>query len=64
MILSQKNSSDKYYILLDKVPSMDEFVDILKGFLHIPNAVVYDTESNSKFLSKDVAAVFRGRAKD
>lgn len=59
--LIEKNSSDKYYILLDEVQLMDGFVKVLNGFLHIPNADVYVTGSNSKFLSKDVATEFRGR---
>ncbi len=59
--LIKKDSSEKYYILLDEVQLMDEFVNVLNGFLHIPNADVYVTGSNSKFLSKDVATEFRGR---
>lgn len=40
---------------------MDEFEDVLNGFLHIPNLDVYATGSNSKFLSTDVITEFRGR---
>ena len=50
-----------YYIILDEVQYMDEFEDVLNSLLHIPNADVYVTGSNSKFLSSDVITEFRGR---
>ena len=50
-----------YYILLDEVQWVDEFEDLLNSYLSIPNADVYVTGSNSKFLSKDVITEFRGR---
>ena len=50
-----------YYILLDEVQMLDEFEDMLNGLLHIPNADVYVTGSNAKFLSKDIITEFRGR---
>ncbi|MCD8150323.1 MAG: ATP-binding protein [Clostridiales bacterium] len=52
---------DLYYIILDEVQLLPEFVDVLNGFLHIKNADVYVTGSNSRFLSKDVVTEFRGR---
>lgn len=51
-----------YYVLLDEVQMMDWFVDVLNSLMHIRNADVYVTGSNSKFLSKDVATEFRGRS--
>lgn len=53
--------ADMYYILLDEVQLMDEFEDVLNGFLHMKNADVYVTGSNSKFLSSDIITEFRGR---
>ena len=50
-----------YYIILDEVQMIDEFTDVLNSLLHIRNADVYVTGSNSKFLSKDVVTEFRGR---
>ena len=50
-----------YYIILDEVQLLDEFEDVLNSFLHIRNADVYVTGSNSKFLSSDVITEFRGR---
>ena len=52
---------EKYYILLDEVQMVKEFEDVLNSYLHIPNAEVYVTGSNAKFLSKDVITEFRGR---
>ena len=52
---------DTYYIILDEVQLLDEFEDVLNSFLHIRNADVYVTGSNSKFLSSDVITEFRGR---
>ena len=50
-----------YYIILDEVQFLKEFEDVLNSFLHIRNADVYVTGSNSKFLSSDVITEFRGR---
>lgn len=50
-----------YYILLDEVQLVDNFVDVLNGFLHIKNVDTYVTGSNAKFLSKDIITEFRGR---
>lgn len=50
-----------YYIVLDEVQYLDEFEDVLNSLLHISNADVYVTGSNSKFLSSDVITQFRGR---
>lgn len=50
-----------YYVILDEVQYMREFEDVLNTLLHIQNADVYVTGSNSKFLSSDVITEFRGR---
>ena len=50
-----------HYILLDEVQKVDEFVDVLNSYLDVPNADVYVTGSNARFLSKDVITEFRGR---
>lgn len=58
---SQMKDSCKYYIMLDEVQLVKEFEDVLNSYLGIPNAEVYVTGSNAKFLSKDVITEFRGR---
>ena len=50
-----------HYVLLDEVQLVDEFEDVLNSYLHVPNADVYVTGSNARFLSKDVITEFRGR---
>ena len=52
---------ETYYIILDEVQLLSEFEDVLNSLLHIRNADVYVTGSNSKFLSSDVITEFRGR---
>jgi predicted AAA+ superfamily ATPase len=50
-----------HYILLDEIQMVPEFTDVLNSLLHIRNADVYVTGSNSHFLSTDVVTEFRGR---
>ena len=50
-----------YYLLLDEVQLMEDFVGVLNGFLRIRNLDIYVTGSNSKFLSSDIVTEFRGR---
>ena len=59
----QPQIADKemHYILLDEVQLLNEFEDVLNSLLHIRNADVYVTGSNSKFLSSDIITEFRGR---
>ena len=48
-------------MMIDEVQMLEDFVDVLNGFLHIDNLDVYVTGSNAKFLSSDIATEFRGR---
>lgn len=52
---------EQYYVLLDEVQMLREFEEVLNSLLHIKNADIYVTGSNSKFLSKDIITEFRGR---
>lgn len=52
---------ETYYIILDEVQLLAEFEDVLNSLMHIRNADVYVTGSNSKFLSSDLVTEFRGR---
>lgn len=51
----------QYYLLLDEIQLLDNFVLTLNGFLTHKNFDVYVTGSNSKMLSKDIITEFRGR---
>lgn len=53
--------SGMYYVIIDEVQMLEDFVDVLNGFLHIGNVDVYVTGSNAHFLSSDVVTEFRGR---
>ena len=55
---------DKYYIILDEIQKVNDFVSVLNGFLKIKNVDIYVTGSNSKFLSSDIVTEFRGRGDD
>lgn len=62
MYVKERITDNKnYYIFIDEVQMMDNFVGALNSLLHIENADVYVTGSNSKFLSSDIATEFRGR---
>lgn len=50
-----------YYILLDEIQLVANFESVVSGFMHIANADIYVTGSNSKFLSSDIITEFRGR---
>ena len=50
-----------YYILLDEIQLVDNFVGVLNGLLKLSNVDIYVTGSNSKFLSTDIVTEFRGR---
>lgn len=63
-IKARITDSDQYYILLDEVQMVDDFVGVLNSLLHIRNADTYVTGSNSRFLSKDIITEFRGRGQD
>lgn len=58
---SRITDSADYYVLLDEVQMMEDFEEALNSLLHIRNADIYVTGSNSRFLSKDIITEFRGR---
>lgn len=60
-VVSRITDSENYYVLLDEIQKADHFVDVLNGFLHIPNLDIYVTGSNSRFLSSDIATEFGDR---
>lgn len=53
--------NDVYYLLLDEIQLLGDFVFALNGLLSHDNYDIYVTGSNSKMLSKDVITEFRGR---
>lgn len=63
-IKSKITDKSDYFVLLDEVQMVDDFVGVLNSLLHIRNVDAYVTGSNSRFLSKDVVTEFRGRGQD
>ena len=65
----------RYYIFIDEIQFVSEiqnpyvdnenakitFIDVMLGFMHMDNADVYVTGSNSKMLSSDILTQFRDR---
>lgn len=65
----------RYYIFIDEIQFVSEiqnpyvdnedakitFIDVILGFMHMDNADVYITGSNSKMLSSDILTQFRDR---
>lgn len=60
-VYSLTRDNNKYYVLIDEVQLMNDFVSVLNSFLYKRNIEVYVTGSNAKLLSKDVVTEFRGR---
>lgn len=60
-IKSRITDEGNYYIFLDEVQLLEKFESVLNSLLHIRNADIYVTGSNSKFLSKDIITELRGR---
>lgn len=52
---------ETYYIIIDEVQEVDDFVEVLSSLSVTEGADVYVTGSNSRFLSSDVVTEFRGR---
>lgn len=56
-----KNDQENYYIFLDEIQELDNFERLVNGLNNHENIDVYVTGSNSRFLSKDIRTIFRGR---
>ena len=52
---------ETYYIIIDEVQEVEDFVEILSSLSVTEGADVYVTGSNSRFLSSDLVTEFRGR---
>lgn len=52
---------DTYYIIIDEVQEVNDFVEVLSTLSVTEGTDVYVTGSNSRFLSSDVVTEFRGR---
>lgn len=53
-----------YYVVIDEVQEVSDFVEVLSSLSLMDNVDVYVTGSNSRFLSSDVVTEFRGRGEE
>lgn len=53
-----------HYVMVDEIQLVPEFEDVLNSYLDMPNADVYVTGSNARFLSKQVRTEFAGRGEE
>ncbi len=60
-IKGQLLDGGRYYILLDEVQMLGEFVSVLNALADRKNCDVYVSGSSARFLSKDIATEFGGR---
>jgi predicted AAA+ superfamily ATPase len=60
-VRGKMTDNENYYLLLDEVQLLGSFEAVLNGYLRKPNADVFVTGSNAKFLSTDVITEFAGR---
>lgn len=56
-----KSETEKYYVFLDEIQELENFERLVNGLNGHDNIDVYVTGSNSRFLSKDIRTIFRGR---
>lgn len=63
-IKEKTNECDTFYLLLDEVQLLENFVGTLNSFLRHENFDIYVTGSNSKFLSSDIITEFKGRGSE
>lgn len=56
-----KNDEENYYVFLDEIQELDNFERLVNGLNSHENVDVYVTGSNSRFLSRDIRTIFRGR---
>ena len=52
---------ETYYIIIDEVQEVEDFVEVLSSLSVTEGADVYVTGSNSRFLSSELVTEFRGR---
>lgn len=56
------SEEEQFYLFLDEVQLLDNFVGTLNSYLRHHNLDLYAAGSNSRFLSADIATEFKGRS--
>ncbi|MDY6469605.1 MAG: ATP-binding protein [Succinivibrio dextrinosolvens] len=60
-IKDKTNENEDFYLFLDEIQILENFIGTLNGLLKHKNFDIYVTGSNSRFLSSDIATEFKGR---
>jgi uncharacterized protein len=60
-IEGQMKDTSTYYVIIDEVQEVEDFISVLSTLSITDGVDVYVTGSNSRFLSSDVVTEFRGR---
>ncbi len=60
-IESRMADKQMHYVFLDEIQLVSNFPEVVNSLIHLGNADVYVTGSNSRFLSSDILTEFRGR---
>ena len=60
-IKDKTNENEDFYLFLDEIQLLENFIGTLNGLLKHKNFDIYVTGSNSRFLSSDIATEFKGR---
>lgn len=63
-ISSIVNNEERFFLILDEVQYLQNFVGTLNSYLRHKNLELYVTGSNSRFLSTDIATEFKGRSSE
>lgn len=61
---AQTNDTEPFYLFLDEVQYLENFVGTLNSYLRHKNFDLYVTGSNSRFLSVDIVTEFKGRGSE
>lgn len=60
-IKDKTNENEDFYLFLDEIQILENFIGTLNSLLKHKNFDIYVTGSNSRFLSSDIATEFKGR---
>ena len=61
---SRLKDDNMHYIMIDEIQLVTDFEDVLNSYLNMPNADVYVTGSNARFLSSSIRTEFAGRGEE
>lgn len=63
-IRSRLTDNNMHYVLIDEIQEVAGFERTLNSLMRLPNTDIYVTGSNSRFLSSEIATIFRDRGEE